>query len=288
MATGYNPFAGADTTTAGGGTSGDNFGLGSLINQQIVTKVARPTPNSPNMTPEQRDALNAQGSLSTNEGSTGKSPEPIVHSAGAEDFMQQVASLAATDPQTLANYQIQMWKSGLYGNVDLSDISLGHWTTDTASAFKKVLSGYKQADALGGLTSQQKSVFDYLGDLSGTPVGKAAKDLAGPAPVTTVNNFTDPNSVSAAAQSAAQSALGRNLSDKEIEKFVTEFHAVQANYNKTYNSAQQDTKGGTFNLTQPDLSSQAQAFAQSSNPNEAAANKASDYVVALQQMLGVT
>jgi hypothetical protein len=274
-----NPYASSGTSTSSGGSSGDTFNLGNLAGQSVRT----------NFTDALSPTEQSTGSIQLGRIPFQQRPGGsgiLAESTDATSFMQQMASLAATDPAQLAQYQLQMWQSGLFGSgKKLSDITLGKWTPDTAAAFKKLVSSYTQADSLGGLSTQQKSVFNYLDDLSANPVGEAATQQQKP---TTVNQYTDANSIVASAQSAAQAALGRNLTDDQVKAFVNEFHASQVQYNAAANKAQQDTSGGTFNLTQPDASADAQAYINQNFGTEQGAKRMSDYVLALEQMLGVS
>ena len=87
-------------------------------------------------------------------------------------------------------------------------------------------------------------------------------------------NLTDPAAIRAAAQTAAEQALGRGLNEKQLEHFVNQFQQTQ----------QQVATSTSPTVSAPSLSDQAMQFVQENDPHAYAANKRQSYMNALVDM----
>jgi hypothetical protein len=165
--------------------------------------------------------------------------------------LQQFAAMSQNDPQKYFALQGAL-ANGPWGKVYAS----GAWDSNTEAALKNAMVQYiKLADAGVGM-----SFFDYLIQTSERNQalggdGSSHKDGSG---TNTAIAVSDPTEIRAAAQSAAQAALGQGLSEDQLDKFVAQFQASQ----KTAETATSGT------VTSQDLSSDAMQFAQQSNPEE--------------------
>ena len=92
-------------------------------------------------------------------------------------------------------------------------------------------------------------------------------------------SYTDPETLKATLNSAAENALGRGLTKHELDAFVGAFHAKEAAYQKgAYNNDK--------SVTNPDYQGEAQSYIQSHNAVEAKQAASASYLDQISQMLG--
>lgn len=185
-------------------------------------------------------------------------------------IMAQFMAMSVNDPMTFLALQKAL-ASGPWGTVNLNGVFDG----STEHALGQAMLQYVK---LSVGTSAAMSFTDYLMNMGaraqalggdGTSLGGGAS-AAAPQQI----SLTDPEAIKSAAQSAAEQALGRGLSEGELNKFVSQFQAAQTTYQTSDASR----------ITAPELSSQADAFAQSSAPQEYKQQKHQSYLNALVNM----
>jgi hypothetical protein len=200
-----------------------------------------------------------------------------------QDIMQQALALWSaqqserkSNPKSLTGYeQLQqaLYASGFYGQTSYDKIHVGQWTAQTQSALTDALASYEQARQSNYAGSfeefiQGNSAQNGDGGINSS-TGQAAQSQI---------QLADPTEIRAAAQQAAQAALGRGLSSKQLDKFVAQFQASQ--------SATQSSKAGS--VTGEDLSSDAMQFAQQSDPAGYQQNQRQAFTDALVNMFAPT
>jgi hypothetical protein len=179
--------------------------------------------------------------------------------------------------QQFYEWQQKLYAAGFYGSAKPTDVAWGTWDLATGAALKSAFSAAVQVAASGAPVT-----FDeYLTGLGQAKT--AAQSGIGTGPL--VVQHEDPKAVAGMLQQAAQASLGRDLSDAEVEHFISEYKAAEDAYYKGRKVAT-DATGGRVDVTQPNLQAQAESFVQGGHGTEAAGNNMADYVKALESMLG--
>lgn len=267
---GYHPPT--DSTTVSGST--DIYGLGDLAQQEIILRDAyihSAAVGRGKSAAWQRSF--AQANDQPEYGQNRAVPGTVQDSYIAFIRMSQDPSKA----QEYFGWQQKLFAAGFYGSAKPSDVAWHTWDLATGAALKAAFSAAVQVSASGAPIT-----FDeYLTGLAGAKQASAAGAPTGPL----VIQHEDPTAVAGMLQQAAQASLGRDLSDAEIEHFLSEFASAETAYYKQGNEAQNAT-GGQFSMTKPDLAGRAEAYVQGEHGTEAAGNNMADYVKALESMLG--
>jgi hypothetical protein len=179
-----------------------------------------------------------------------KKPKYKVGYLNSKDFARELGNF---DPQAIYTYQQYMNQAGL-----LDKFSPGVMDAATRGAFKELL------------TSANQHAGTWQGELDAVlQAGGKTGDTGTSTPPLTVN-LTNPDDIKAVATTAAQSLLGQNLSDDQLNNFVSTFQAQERDFQTTsYN--QQYTPGVGYGpggeATQaPDLKTAATNYAKSSDP----------------------
>lgn len=262
----YKPQTAASITTSSALPSGSNdvYGFGSDLGNSNVflgtqTSYGKDGP----------DAIKQGGN---NKPVT--SSAPVVRSANS--FMQTWANSSVSNPQFFAQYQEQLYASGFYGS---SKPRWGVYTTSDAAAMKKALQSY--AGIVNPNDPNPVTFADYL-DHAMSQVGANGGFGGGGgstrAPLTI--SYTDPAELHETLQSAAQSALGRNLNSDELNKFVSAFHGKEA-------KAQRAAYNGASSATNPEATGESQDFVSTNNTKEAGERSTATYLDSINQLLGV-
>jgi hypothetical protein len=210
-------------------------------------------------------------------------PRPITDKDPAGilgDLVKRPITLFASDPKGYLQFQQALFAAGFYGATPASSIP---WGSDpqgtTYDAWKKVLIAAQQAQSAGLQVTPDELLLDAAKRHQAATAGASV-----PKPGLVIQ-YSDPAVLRGLVQQAAQASLGRNLSAAQVNTFVNEFHAQEAAYSKKLYSAQQDTSGQQFELTQPNPSAQAQEFVDQGNPSEEGGQLLASYVGRLQAML---
>lgn len=191
----------------------------------------------------------------------------------ADDFMSGLVKMSQTDPGSFQQVQRQMWEAGYYGSEAWKDVRQGTWSPDTSTAVKKAIEAYADVAIKAGVPT---TFTDFLSQNAGNAeAGGNVDGTAGGTPPNTQVQLTDPVALKQAATQAAQQALGRNLTDAQLNAFVDSFHAQQTQSQQTSQlAAESNTNSVT---TTPDASAQATQFAEQQNPDEFAKYQTSAY-----------
>ncbi len=223
------------------------------------------------------DPFNSGGDSGTND-----------QSATVESQLNNLRAMSVNDPEAYTAYLYRLWAAGFMGSMPWEEVQTGAWTRQAGDAFVEAAIAVVDLQASG----VEVSFDDYLDKLitgrdkdgDGKPDDPAA---AAAAPVTTVNQFTDPEALRVQVQSAAQTALGRDLTAAETDAFLASFRSQEEKYNADRNAAAADTEGGTFNLTTPDAGAAAANYAIEGNEAEGEGYQLGGYFTQLKQMMGV-
>lgn len=205
--------------------------------------------------------------------------------------------LASNDPDSYNQYVAKLYASGYLSK---ADAKLGRFTSKVGQAFAYAAFDVAATNQGGDLKTSLVDHLDALADAN-PDIADGGSKRAPYADPTRVDEFTNPDDVKAAARAAAKSALGRNLNDAELEKFVSHFHAQEATYNNQKYSAQvanakdnYATAGGTAQTSShtvtdaPSVTAEATENIQN-DPRlrqEKAGQDAGSYLAILSQMMG--
>jgi len=190
-------------------------------------------------------------------------------------------SMHASDPASYLKLQQMLFAAGFYGSKAATSMRWGGDVAGTMDAWTQLLRETIQQQSLGHNVTWQDVLANTVKstkEAGGIPGESKQKP-------TLINSFTDPAQVAFQAQTAAQSVLGRDLSDSEVQHFVSEFRAAETKFNSEQNAIRADTEGKTLTQTQPDLQARADQYVKEHHGTELAANNMADYVSALEQML---
>jgi hypothetical protein len=194
-------------------------------------------------------------------------------------IMAQFQAMSYNDPQRYAMLQ-QALAAGPWGKVNINGVfdkstedALGQamlqyvklsMGTEAAPVWKDPKTGKKSGGLVAYLLNSAATAQAHGG--AGTSIQQSTQPVV----------LTDPAAVRQAALQAAQEALGQSISGDQLDKFVQSFQSAQ--------TTAQTQLGGT--IKQPDLSSDAMAFVQKSNPDEFKANQRMSYLDQLVNLFG--
>ncbi len=211
--------------------------------------------------------------------------EPATSSDVSVTINAQLANLRAmsvNDPEAYAAYLWRLWAAGFLGSGPWETINTGAWSKEAGDAFVNAAVTVADLQANG----VEVSFDDYLDKaIAGRDKDGDGQPDDGSTTPPTINAFTDPETLRLTVQSAAQAALGRDLSESEANAFLSVFRDLEAKANATANAAQTDTTGGTYDTSRPDASGQAAAFVESGSPTEADSYQMAGYGDALRSLL---
>lgn len=243
------------------------WGLGNLYGEPVVMGMEN-TPAPAKIDPTTGRPLTGSVTQKLDYGNTQKIVE------GLTSLWAQQEQDRQQDPHGLTQYeqyQQLLWQAGFYGQTSLDKIHLGQWDQQTFNAIKGALDQYEKARLSGEpvtwtefLKTNAQAAQSAQGGFYGAAGATSAKQTA----------VTDPASIRQAVQSAAMNALGRGLTEDQLNAFVSKFQQEQQ-------SAELSTAS---NVTQPDLSAQAAAYAQSAAPADFSSYQDDKYMNALMNM----
>lgn len=195
-----------------------------------------------------------------------------------EEIFKEWMKRAGTDPVGFRRGLYELWAAGFLDSEKFSKVK-GGWTEKASKALYGALEKYLEISQTGGVP---KSFSEFLRDqalsngLPGTLkdfTEAGGDDAFGsdgaklPPPV----RLTDPEAIRQVALRAAQTALGRDFTEDEKNRFVEAIH----------NSERSEQNAVTGETTSLDITSQAYAFAEETAPTEFQSHKAQGYVNAL-------
>lgn len=241
----------------------DTQGLGSMYNQTVYEgQVSSPNDNA-QVQAQVRGT--APWNTVTNKTTT------------VEAYANSFAGLSASNPQAFYNMQMELYNSGAYGSAKFLP---GTYTSADAAAMKKAMSGY-----LGVVNSADPNPLtfsEYLGRASQTGqangINGSGSGGGGGGGSRAPLQLTDAATLRQTLQSASQNALHRDLTDPELEQFVTAFHGQET---QAYNTA---NAGGTY--SSPDASAQAVESVNTNHADEESQALKASYNDKILQMLG--
>lgn len=192
-----------------------------------------------------------------------------------EDQLKLPVKYFSKDPKAYREFQRGLFEAGYYGSKSWESIA-GAALDETLTAWGKVLVATAQAQATGEPLTPADIIQRAIEGRRSALKDKPAEPV--------IRQHEDPHAVAGIIQQAAQASLGRNLSQAEVEHFVSEYRAAEDAYYRTAEHAA--VTPGVSDLTKPDLQSRAEDFVTAGHGTEAAANDMSDYVGALENLLG--
>jgi hypothetical protein len=200
----------------------------------------------------------------------------VISTQNATQYAQFIIGLQATNPALYKQYQTMLYKSGYYTGKPV----YGTYTGADGRAIQAMINDYEQYNtSLIAAGAKQVTPVDYM-QRQIKIGGNALSGAGGPAKQPLTVQYTDPASLKATLQSAAQDALGRNLTDGELSAFVSKFHGEEkTQQTAAYNNAS--------SVTPPDAGAQAQADVLGQHGPEHDQKLASGYLDSIAQQLGV-
>lgn len=203
----------------------------------------------------------------------------IVPGIDFQSLLTRPVTYFAKDKAAFLDLQRRLFLGGYYGAASEASIPWGSFTSATQQAWLHLLEATQMAQVAG-----QDMTPDNVLDAAVT--ARQANAPAGAPPSPLLIQHEDPKAIAAALQQAAQSTLGRDLSDAEVEHFISEYKAAEDAYGRQRQTAQDATTGQRVDLTAPDLSGEASAFVKAGHSAEAGQQQGADYISALEQMIG--
>jgi hypothetical protein len=272
--TGWDPSQGGTTPGTGAGSSSARTSLWDLngLNEKVPIIIQYGERDAARRVPRQLDPYDREGAIAQR-----SSPTPGMPA----DLVKRPILLYGQDPKAYLAFQQALYAGGFYGSASPNSIPWGSDPTgSTYDAWKRVLAATQQAQSAGiNLTPEQvlqQGVEQHTAAQKGMPVPKNPLII----------QQSDPATLAGIVQQAAQDALGRNLSDGEVQSFVKSFQQQEAAYSKRRYNATEDQSGGTHTLVAPDPEAQAERFVEKGHGGEADSEDAADYIGVLYNLLG--
>lgn len=199
-------------------------------------------------------------------------------SGNVNDLLKRPITLFSQNKDAYVSLQQMLFQGGWFGAASKESIRFGASIAATQQAWLHLLEATQMAQTAG-----QDVTPDNILDQS---VTEANKNQIGQGPSPLLIQHEDPKAIAAALQQAAQSTLGRDLSDAEVEHFISEYKAAEDAYGRQRQTANDATSGQRVDLTAPDLAGEAKQFVNEGHAGEADQQQGADYVGALEQMIG--
>ena len=289
---GFDPNKSAGSATTGG--SADIWGVGDKGSASVLRGVTEPQDTS-GLGTGRMSAANAYANIggapsnATRDKAgniTGINPGyGVPQYSSVNDMMSELATLYSTDRAAYIALQQKLYKAGFYGSTPAQSIGIGVYNDQTINAYRNAVLNAAQLNQAGNPVT-----FNEL--LAQENPAVAARDkAAGQKAIQPgyMAQYSDPQTVAAIAQSAAQQTLGRNLSTAEVGQFTKAFHQQEQQWNSNRKAAALTAAKGKDVTVQDQPSAQAAAAQfteQGSRGTEAQGNRMADYVGVLERMLG--
>lgn len=221
-------------------------------------------------------------------GDSHMAPKLVWTPSTAQSWASNFAALSATNPNSFAQTQQELFNAGFYGSTPPS--RPGVYGSADKAAFASALQAYLAVIGSAANSDQSaakpltfadfidgaaQSGSAYLAQQKAAGIGGSSGGGSAPAPL----NLTDPEQLKATLQSAAQAALHRNLDDSELSTFVSSFHGKEQ---AAYNSA---NGGATY--TPPDIAGQAAGEITAQHKPEQQQALQASYLDTINSLLGV-
>jgi len=271
VTTPYDPTAGAGSSTAG-----QPLSIWGLTEDQAKAPVFAGTVSAPfgSLPAGQQRQLAGEEGLRPPE--QGYGPQFVT----ATQAMEQLPKLWNADRAGYVALQQKLYAGGFYGQTSPQSVGVGAYNEQTVAAYRRaVLAAVQHAG------SQTPVTFDEILDQN----AKTGRIGQKPPPPGFVAEYSDPQTVAALAQRAAQTAWGRNMPTAQVAQFVAEYHRAEQAWNAEQKAAAQAAAGGTdvAATARPSAEAAAEQFThRGAGGTEAAGNSLADYVNVLRSMVG--
>jgi hypothetical protein len=202
--------------------------------------------------------------------------------------VQWLANLSSQNPQAYTQLVNELKHAGYTGQNGMADMIGGAYSEQVGLAFVKAA---KDLSVMQQSTGSSMGLDDFLAAKT-----QAVKDAAGAAYQPVARDYADNGTLQAAAKSAAEEAIGRNLTAQELATFEASFRNQQTGYFNQYDAAKKAQAEAAAtgqsapgpNGVQPDSSGQASALVQGPGFQQDRANyQVQQYTQALAQLFGV-
>lgn len=260
-------FGALDSSAIDGGARFTmNYGQGDIFDGQQAS--------AHGYTPAGAGATGAAGEHSQSANQVGNTTNMMTIQSG----LQWLANLATTDHEAYGAMVTRLHQAGYLNDAQFAAAGTGTYSTIVGGAFADA------AKDTAVINSTPNGFHTRLDDVLDQRIaGNAAAKAAAYKPV--ARSYTDPQEVIASARSAAQSALGRQLTPEEEQRLTAQFHGMEsAAYDQVDAAGRQDQNAS---ITQPSVPGQVNSFINSNDAQEQANFAASGYGRALMNLFGV-
>lgn len=168
----------------------------------------------------------------------------------------------AMSPAELRSFQEKAFAAGLYGNSDREDIAFGDYDEQTFAIWKSMVNRSAGFLARGVKKSPNEALDDAVKNApAGAGKGKKRDPLSG--------QVSNPADIRKTVNDTALEVLGRKLSPKQLDEYVTLYQAQQR---KAQEAAYANQEAGGFSTEMPSASAFAEEQLRSQHPDEAHAH----------------
>jgi hypothetical protein len=260
-------FGALDSSAIDGGARFTmNYGQGDIFDGQAAGQHA--------YTPQGVGATGAAGEHSQSANQVGNTTNMMTIQSG----LQWLANLATTDHEAYGAMVDRLHKAGYLSDQAYAAAGSGTYSSIVGGAFADA------ARDTAVINSTPNGFHTRLDDVLDQRIaGVAAAKAAAYKPV--ARNYTDPEAVKASARSAAESALGRQLTPEEESRLTAHFHSLESTaYDQVDAAGRQDQNAS---VTNPSVPGQVNSFINDNNAQEQANFATSGYGRALMNLFGV-
>lgn len=188
-----------------------------------------------------------------------------------------LAELSTKDPGAYQAMLDKLHNAGYLADADYS-AAAGHWSSAAGTAFAKAA---RDVSVVNTTTDGQNTDINTFLDSKKDALANGKSAAYTPVDRT----YTDPEYIKGAAKSAAEDALGRQLTPDEEAKLTARFHGLE---DKKFDAIDATRGQGGASVTSPEVSGQVDAFVSGGEHEQEAANyRAAKYGLVLKQMFGL-
>jgi hypothetical protein len=194
-----------------------------------------------------------------------------------QEGLQRLANLAASDPAAYAAMVDRLHRAR-YLTDDQYAKAGGGYSNIVGAAFAAAAT---DTAVINGTPAGVHTTLDQLLDQKAAAGDKQDADTYKPVQRT----YTDPDAIKAQAKSAAEAALGRQLTDEEAARLTGHFRSLENAEYDQIDAAGRNKQNAS--VTDPNVTGQIDAFLDSNSEQEQANYRAAGYGQALMKLFGV-
>lgn len=198
--------------------------------------------------------------------------------------LQWLANLSVKDPNSYSAMVDKLHQSGYLSDSNYVSAA-GHYSQDVADAFARAASDTAVLNSTDGKSAGYHMTLTQLLDSKAGAMADAQKKARAANYQPVQRTFTDPTEIKATAKSAAQAAIGRDLTPEEEAKLEAHVKGLQsANYDAIDSAGR---NGDNATITDVSVPGQAQGFLDTQDAQEEANFRSAGYGSALRNLFGL-